>query len=144
MTNNEQIIKPVKVSRPTPLDDKPGVFFYYLRDSRRHIFGGACLKKVDGKWCRGISLWASKLDKFDRNHAKGLAYERVIQATKNKQNTLPVNRQNNGKVGFGDACAKLTYSYGNINKKGFREFTYKARYDAELSVAEKQIVKDQL
>jgi len=137
MTNNKQITKPVKVTRPTPLDNKPDVFFYYLRDPRRHIFGGACLKKVDGKWCRGISLWASKLDKFDRNHAKGLAYERVIQATKNKQNTLPV--QVNRRV-----CEKLLTNYQLFNKIGFQEFGYKARYNAELSVAEKQIVKDQL
>jgi len=141
MTNNEQITKPVKVIRPTPLDNKPDVFFYYLRDPRRHIFGGACLKKVDGKWCRGISLWASKLDKFDRNHAKGLAYKRVMKAAENKQNDLPVclDRENDeGPVN------KLFYSYRDINEVGFGEFSYKVRYNAELSVAEKQIVKDQL
>src|ERR1035437_7310153 len=54
-----------------------GMYSYYLREKRdRNIFGGACLKKVDGTWYRGISLCSNK-DHFDKNAAKWKAISRL-------------------------------------------------------------------
>jgi len=118
----------------TPFNDDPKMYFYYLRDEGRQIFGGACLKKIDDKWCRGISLLSS-LDKFDKNLSKKIARSRLMKAVFAKQNSYPIHRTKS-------PCNKLYMNYPHINKIGFQEFGYKSRYDAELTEEEKRIVAE--
>jgi len=112
------------------------MYFYYLRGLDRHIFGGACLKKVDGVWCRGISLCSTK-DQFDRNAAKGQSYGRLRKATVTQKDDFPITNLN-------ESPMKLTRHYDFINNIGFKEFSYKARYNAVLTTKEKDIVKEVL
>lgn len=115
---------------------KEKVYFYYLRDEKNQPFGGVCLKKVDGVWCRGMSLCSAK-DRFDRNAAKGQSYSRLIKAATTKKDDFPIRNLN-------ESPNKLTQYYGFINDIGFKEFSYKARYNAVLSTKEIEIVKESM
>jgi len=110
-----------------PFDDDPEMYFYYLRNTNRQIFGGVCLKKSDGKWCRGISLWSPR-DRFDRNVAKRLARKRLMKAIFTKKDDLPVSISADRK-----SCSNTYFYYG-------KDFMLKSRYNVELTEQEKQIV----
>jgi len=108
-------------------------YFYYLREENRQIFGGACLKKVDGVWCRGISLCSNK-DRFDKNAARGQAISRLMTAVATKANGFAVHPS------IHQSTQKLFKNYNFVNKIGFQEFCYKSRYNAELTNMEKRTV----
>jgi len=104
--------------------------FYYLRDKNRQIFGGACLKLVDGVWCRGISLWSTN-DKFDRNESRRQARKRLMRAAFTKKDDLPVNASAH------ESAKKLMENYPSFFSD---DFGFKVRYGANLTEAEKQTV----
>jgi len=109
----------------------PDVYFYYLRQPNRQIFGGVCLKKADGVWNRGVSICSIK-DQFDKNICKRLAYKRLMKAIGAKQAGLPVKRLN-------CSCNKM-FEYGS-NHSGTGELLYKSRYNASLTKVEQEITK---
>lgn len=110
------------------------MYFYYLREENRQIFGGACLMKVDGVWCRGISLWSNK-DEFDRKAAKRQARSRLMRAVNTKKDDFPVNP---------DAyeSSKKLYKYYTLLFYNDTKHTtaYKSKYNAELTDMEKRTV----
>ena len=108
-------------------------YFYYLRDENRQIFGGACLKKVDGVWCRGISLWSDN-GQLDKKTIKKWAKNRLVKAVMTKRDNDISNVINwDGRI----VSKKLSKFYPSffINDYGF-----KSRYDAHLTDAEKRTV----
>ena len=53
------------------------VLYYYLRDENNHPYGCVAIQKsVNGKINRGVAL-CSKRDKFNKQHARGLALSRL-------------------------------------------------------------------
>jgi len=110
------------------------MYFYYLRCEDRQIFGGVCLKKVDGVWCRGISLWSGK-DKFDRNASKRQARSRLMRAIKTKQDDFPVNPE------AYEPSYKLYRYYTQLFYNFLEHITaHKSKYDAKLTDTEKRTV----
>lgn len=57
------------------------IFFYYLRDEGNHPYGCVAIQETsDGMVNRGVSI-CSKRDRFDRQHARGLALMRLKEAS---------------------------------------------------------------
>ena len=114
------------------------MYFYYLRDENRYIFGGVCLKKVDGFWCRGISLLSTN-DQFDKPTAKRQARKRLIRAAITMENDLPVNPDSY------ESCKKLWRYYigffhRHIGDKTFYVKAHKVQYNAQLTKGENRMV----
>ena len=109
----------------------PNIYFYYLREPNRQIFGGVCLKKIDNIWSRGISI-CSTSDRFDKNTCRRLAYKRLMQAMGTKQGGLPIKS-------YRPSCKKM-YEY-NYKINGGLELKYKCFYDARLTKLEQEITK---
>jgi len=109
-------------------------YFYYLRDDNRQIFGGVCLKKVDGVWCRGISLWSDK-GQLDKKAIKKWARSRLVKAVMTKEDDFPVN------IVAHDSCKKLFNQYTTFfNQRHDGVTAMKSKYDVVLTAAEKQTV----
>jgi hypothetical protein len=110
-------------------------YFYYLRDDKRQIFGGVCLKKVDGVWCRGISLWSDNGPfNADKKTIKKWARSRLIKAimTKKDNDLSNVIACNGRRV-----SKKLSKFYPSFF---IDDYGFKSRYNAHLTVAEKRTV----
>lgn len=58
--------------------DSNEIFYYYLRTDDNHPYGCVAIQETGdgGRINRGVSI-CSKLDKFDRQHARGLALTRL-------------------------------------------------------------------
>ena len=112
------------------------MYFYYLREKDRQIFGGVCLKKVDGVWCRGISLLSTK-DRFDKDTAKRVARSRLMRAINTKEDDFPVNHE-------ASEPSYLLYHYyqGFVYKISGGGSIHKSKYNAELTDAEKRTVAE--
>ena len=122
-----------KHSMMTKFKNEGEKFFYYLRDNGNHIFGGVCLKKVDGVWCRGITLWAEGLDQFDKDECKRQAEKRLIHAAFSKKDDYQVN------PGTSPSSTKLINYYPEFFTK---DQGFKSRYGANLTEKEKEIVSE--
>ena len=122
-----------KHSMMTKFKSEGESYFYYLRDAKNHIFGGACLKKVDGKWCRGITLWAEGLDQFDRKECKRQAEKRLIHAAFGRKDDYPVNPE---------ATVSADKLYNYYTDFFTKDMGFKSKFDASLTDKEKEIVDE--
>ena len=109
-------------------------YFYFLRDNKNQIFGGAYIYKDKETWCRGISLWADALDAFDRDECRRVAKKRLMRAVLGRKNDYPINFER------GESTKKLSKfyftPYGNYDK----DFTFKAARGVTLTPKEKEMV----
>lgn len=109
------------------------IYFYYLRDDKNQIFGGAALKKSGNYWCRGIALWADSIDKFDREECRRQAMKRLTHAVMSGKDDFPA-------VTSGRAPAKkLQQFYPSFFVK---DFGFKSRFNAALTEKEMEIVEE--
>jgi hypothetical protein len=105
-------------------------YFYFLRDNRNQIFGGAYIYKDAGTWCRGISLWADTLDEFDRNECRRVAKKRLMRAVLGRKTDYPINFDRS------ESTKKLMENYGVFHG----DWKHKAVRGAVLTPKEKEIV----
>jgi len=119
----EKILKSAKI-------DTNDVYFYYLRDRNRQIFGGAALKRHNGVWCRGITLWASHLDKFSKCECKRQATKRLVHAIHTRSDDYPINYLNSDR----NVVCKFFDYYP------FLATEYKSKYAANLTNQEQELV----
>lgn len=109
------------------------IYFYYLRDDKNQIFGGAALKKDGNSWCRGISLWAESIDKFDREECRRQAMKRLTHAVMSGKDDCPsliTTGRESGK--------KLAMFYPSFF---VHDYGFKSRFNARLTEKEMEIVK---
>lgn len=111
------------------------IYFYYLRDDKNQIFGGAALKKTNNVWCRGISLWADSIDKFSREECRRQAVKRLIHAAMSHTDDFPASKNAR------PPAKKLQQFYPSFFNK---DDGFKSRYNATLTDKEKEITKEEV